>query len=486
MKNKVQRLIWVSSIFTFGLIGYLFSQTSTGNPGKGTLEARLQANSDGTVTVFFRGTPNESYQIRVASGSPENSNAWAVAASNIVAGKDWTAWVDTNVPAVGTWFYQVVPQVANSLAPPAPSRALTIVLPNVAPSPSISEVANRARADLMASNQWLRIQEAADSGRLIGAVNAGDYKTALAILKQYGIADSTLKAMAGRLGQPAARAVLSNAFVKASISVRLWGDDHDVQARIGTLSALGYGQMIWIARSASLDRPGWEKRYDTELAKCPASPIGALEEGLREVNAIEFFRWYDRYAERLHSVTLNWSHLANYSDYNNDAHLEPDLAGGQTWLKAMFQLVKARKPDAFVWVNVVRTSDDSDLQLLGGLSFKPDGLMVRNLATFDSQFSETRDRYLSVVGSETPMVVAGFFGYASFGYESEVMRMWAGLYDSGGANNARNQQTLTSLKAKGKIIAPALIEEEQNLKNLGYRGIAADWSMLQAVSLAGQ
>jgi hypothetical protein len=481
MKNKIQRLVWLGGILTFGLIGYLFAQTTT--PGTGTLEARLRANANGTVSVFFRGVPGESYQIRFTVGNPGDTSAWGVVVTNIVAGNGWTEWVDTHAPAVGQWFYQVVPQIATASAKSLASPGLTVVLTNTVPSLSISEAANQANADALASNQWLHIQEAADGGRLIGAVNAGDYKTALAILQQYGISSSTLQVMASRLGQPPTRAVLNDAFLKASISVSLQGSTEQVQARLNTITALGYGQMIWMARSKSLDRPGWEGRYDAELAKCPLPPIGAVEEGLQEVNVIEFFKWYDRYAERLHSVALNWSHLANYDNESLQVH---DYVSSRAWLNGMYQLVKARKPDAFVWVSIVRMGDDSDLQWLEGLGFAPDGLMVRNQTGFDAHYGQTRNLYLPIVGQNTPMMVAGFFGY-----ESVVTRSWQALDATTGISNPRQKQVaqaqaVTSMKAVGKVIGPELSEEEQHLQSLGYRGIAADWPMLQAVSLAGQ
>lgn len=130
MKGKIQQLFWLGGVLLFGFAAYsVISQSATTSPG--TLEAKLQANADGTVSVLFRGVPGQAYQIGFTDGDPQDANAWQVVAQDVMAGNDWTTWVDTNATAMtGQWFYQVVPQLAATSAQASLSAVTAVTLTN--------------------------------------------------------------------------------------------------------------------------------------------------------------------------------------------------------------------------------------------------------------------------------------------------------------------------------------------------------------------
>lgn len=263
--------------------------------------------------------------------------------------------------------------------------------------------------------------EAADCGRLIDSINAGDVQTAVAILRNYGIAENTLLAMVPYLGQVPANVPLKEPFLKASVAALTLTDPMlktSVRSNLeSAVDSLGYGQPVWIPRRPETRTTA---SYDEDLIQCPVPPIGVLNVRSNEPCFIRYFEWYDRYADLLHSVVLNGPNLSNANlDVNN-------FAQANRILSALFQLIKARKPDAFVWLSVVKKDDRSDEQWLKAMTFRPDGLQISNLRQFHSPFAETRARYLQVVGSDMPMMVNGFYGYEA-ALQTEGKKLAAGL-----------------------------------------------------------
>jgi hypothetical protein len=299
-------------------------------------------------------------------------------------------------------------------------------------------------------------QETEDSRQLVRAVNAGEYVTALEILRGYGITNGTLEGMAARLGRPAQRVTLREPFLKGYVFMSELGKGHKLHRRIRDAVAINYPTPLWVADD--LNMPGWADRCDRELGRMLSPPIAALNLRLPDAQVIRFFKWYSRYADSLHSVGLNWFHLNN--------HDVPDHAEAYQVLNALHQLIRARKPEAFTWLLVERPPDNSDLSWMQTMRFGYDGLMVGNLRDFRSQFAATRQRYLPYVGEETPMVLTGFYGY-----EKPLTKAAADHWGQ-------------ALLRVGEVLSPELSRQEQRVLDLGYRGLVVDWRVVEAVAKA--
>jgi hypothetical protein len=319
--------------------------------------------------------------------------------------------------------------------------------------------------------------EAADCVRLIDAVNAGNAQTALEILHNYGIAENTLLAMATYLGKTPANVPLKEPFLKASFGALTLTDPvvkNHVQTNLqAVIGSLGYGQPVWIP-----NRPQTAATvsYDEDLIHCPVPPIGMVNVRSNEPCFIRYFQWYDRYADYLHSVTLNGPSLSN-PDLDTNSYPQANRI-----LNALFQLIKARKPDAFVWLEVVKEDSRSDEQWLKAMTFRPDGLLISNLRQFHSPFAETRARYARIVGADMPMVVSDFCGYAA-----EIKKtgkvLIAGLANTNRqAGRAQQKAAMAELGGVGALAGPNLTEVETNLQALGYRGISVHWLLLAAIA----
>ena len=244
--------------------------------------------------------------------------------------------------------------------------------------------------------------EAADSALLIDAVNSGDIKTVQKILPAYGVAEDTALDMATRLGQPPARIELSEPFLKASVGAwAVSGTAAKEQVRSQAAPAPGYERPVLVVRRLNVSPV---ESYDTDLMECPLAPIAVLNLKLDDPRFIRFFQGYNRYAERLHSVVLNGEYLMN-----NKLEAK-DYARANRTLNALFQLIKARKPDAFVWLGVDKKDSRFDEAWLKAMTFHPDGLQISNLRQFHSPFERTRQRYMEIVGTNMPMMVMGFYG----------------------------------------------------------------------------
>jgi hypothetical protein len=301
-------------------------------------------------------------------------------------------------------------------------------------------------------------EETADSKQLVNAVNAGEYVTALEILRGYGITNVTLEGMAAHLSHPPQRVTLSEPFLKGYLFMSELGQGKKVWARALKANAINYPTPLWVADN--LNMRDWAVRCDRELARSPVPPIAVLNLRMPDAQVIRFFAWYNRYAEHLHSVGLNWYHLNNF-----DA---PDHAEAFQVLNALQQLIKARKPDAFVWLLVERAPDNSDLSWLRTMTFSYDGLMVGNLRDFSAHFEETRKRYLPLVEEGIPIMLVGFYGY-----EVPLERATALSWD---------ERPSGDLFDVGKIIARELKRKERHLQDLGYRGLVVDWRVVEAVA----
>jgi len=234
--------------------------------------------------------------------------------------------------------------------------------------------------------------EAAASVQLVAAINAGDYVTALGILHGQGLAESTLESMAGRLGQTPQPVGLGDPFLKGYLFMAELGHGKKVWARVMKAHAINYPTPLWTAEM--LNPETWAVRCDRELGRSPVPPIGVLNPAFPQ-EVIRHFQWYDRYAEHLHSVGLNWYRLNNF---DADDHAE-----AYRLLNALYQLIKARKPDAFVWLLVEPTVDKSDVRWLQTMQLGYDGLMVGNLSLLfqgrdrdpDTGLYNFRNRYYS-------------------------------------------------------------------------------------------
>jgi len=315
-------------------------------------------------------------------------------------------------------------------------------------------------------------QETADSMRLIQAVNTGDTQTALGILHAYGVADDTLLAMATRLGIPPTRVGLKETFLKASFAGLTLADPvlkTNVLASLSNaITALGYEQPVWMPSRPDIRAI---RSYDLDLAQCPVAPIAVLNVRLNDPCFIRYFKWYDRYAESLHSVVLNGPNLSN-------AKLDAtDYDQANRTLNALFRLVKARKTDAFAWLGVVNEADRSDEQWLKAMTFMPDGLQISNLRQFHSPFAETRNRYVGIVGSDMPMMVVGFYG------ETAALQERGKMLAAALTNN--DPQAVATVMAQlggiGSVVGPHLAQVETNLQSLGYRGVSTHWLLLAAI-----
>ena len=322
--------------------------------------------------------------------------------------------------------------------------------------------------------------ETSDSTRLIDAVNSGDTSSALSILRKYGVAGAMLQAMASRLGTPSSRVALQEPFLKASVAALAISDPAgktNAWTFSSAASAFGYDRPVWVVRDLGIKAI---TRYDADLAQCPLPPIAVLNVKLDDPRLIRFFLWYDRYAESLHSVALNGENL-------NNIQLDPtNYAEGNRTLNTLFQLIKARKPDAFVWLSVVKEDNRADETWLKAMTFQPDGLQISNLRQFHSPFAKTRERYAVIVGSDTPMMVSGFYGQATALQQQGTMLSAAVTNTDPQARETIEAQAKAQLGGIGAEAGQALAQTETELESLGYRGLSAHWLLLAAVANSSQ
>lgn len=321
-------------------------------------------------------------------------------------------------------------------------------------------------------------EETAAAALLIDAVNAGDTQTALEILHAYGVAEDTLLDMATRLGKSPVRVELKEPFLKASVAALAVVDPTTKeQVRLQAATAVGYERPVWIPRQ--LDTAPIAS-FDADLGQCPLAPIAVLNVKLDDPSFIRYFQWYDRYAESLHSVALNGADLSN-------AKLEVENYGqANRTLNALFQLIKARKPDAFVWLGVVKEDAKTDEPWLKAMTFKPDGLQISNLRQFHSPFAETHRRYVEIVGADMPMMVAGFYGHKDALQEKGDLLFAALNNKNPKARQAAEAKAKAELGNIGTAVGQDLARMEADLQSLGYQGLSVHWLLHAALANSGK
>lgn len=303
----------------------------------------------------------------------------------------------------------------------------------------------------------MRESEAQASRQLVQTLNARDYVSALQILHVHGVTNTTLEAMAEQLVRGPRRQPLQEPFMKGFLLIEEGGGGHRMVQRVWDAASIGYPQPVWVMEG--IRRDFWREQAYKEWSRNLYAPIGVMNPRSAD-EVLRYFKWYNQYAERLHSVNLNWYRLNNFDATN---HAEAFAV-----LNALFQLVKARNPDAFVWLLVEPTVDNSDLRWLQTMRFGYDGLFVGNLRNFTSRFATARQRYVAVVGDSVPMVLTGFYGY-----EEPLVK--AGLLRKGRAR---------AMIEIGQLLAPQLDRYAQKVAELGYRGLIVDWRVIEAVARA--
>jgi hypothetical protein len=398
------------------------------------MEIRLHPNADGTTAVRFRGAVGGIYRIE----SSDNLEAWTVLAEEVTAEAEWTEWNDKRSPATAQRFYRV------TSASGTMRTAMRAVDPNT------------------------------DSERLLASLATKDDATVVSILRANGISDATLAVIATNLNQSPLQVALAEPFFRGAIAVPIKIPADEARAKLAAAEALGYGRRFWVAKDMSA---GWEERYDGQRALFEITPVGVLDFTLGETNLIRWFKWYDRYAEGLHSVVINWTHLSNHvlSDGYTDVN---------TTLSGLYKLIRARKPDAFVWLGVVKKDDRTDETWLRAATFKPDGLLIWNLRQFHSPFEQTRQRYLPLVGADMPMVIAGFYGYKPALLEAGERLEAAKLIADTGERAGAEAEASAKLADVGGLTRDLMERQESKLRGLGYRGLTTHGLLLEAMTRA--
>jgi len=320
--------------------------------------------------------------------------------------------------------------------------------------------------------------ETADAALLVEAVNAGEITTALELLHAYGVSEDTLLAMATRLGKAPPRAHLNEPFLKATYGALATSDPATrAYAQQLAVPQTGYQRPVLVVRRLNHDAIA---NYDFDLAQCQLPPIAVLNISLDDPRFIRFFLWYDRYADQLHSVAINGENL-------NNAKLDVEnYDRACRTLNALFQLIKARNPDAFVWLYVVKQDSPSDEQWLKAMTFQPDGLLIGNLRQFHSPFAQTRRRYAEIVGADMPMMIMDFYGQKAALEAKQQMLLAASQLKDAKARKAAEANALAQLGAVGLEVGGRIEQLEIDLKSLGYRGLSVHWLLWAALANSGK
>jgi hypothetical protein len=288
---------------------------------------------------------------------------------------------------------------------------------------------------------------------LIEAMAGSRYTEVVKLLSASGVNQETVAAMKGRLIQPRSPVVLSEPFVRAAnIGASDGATAEDYDERIRAALKHGFATLFWEINRPEVD---WPARFDRELARFPSPPIAVLNVSPAEPRFIHYFKWYDRYAGRVHSVLINADKLDNYIFKTPDEQREANRV-----LSGLYRLIKARNPAAFVWMRVVWADDQSDIRWLKAMSFEPDGLVLWNLPVFQSPFAEAQKRFRPLVGESTAFLAGEFYGF------------WSLIGSA------------TNLVEAGRGIAASLDGFAQGLGQAGYRGLAPNWMLFKALEEA--
>jgi hypothetical protein len=289
--------------------------------------------------------------------------------------------------------------------------------------------------------------------KLIDALNAAKYADALQVLAEAGVSKPVLAQMKAHLLEPSRTLPQKEPFLKgAFIGAFESAPPAEMKQRIALAQRTGYTQIFWEINSFDST---WPARYDRELAGLPPLPVAVLNVGLNDTNFITYLKWFDRYADRLHSVVLNADNLDNY-DFKSASQQQ----GANRVLNALYRLVKARRPSTFVWVRVVWADDQSDVHWLKALTFEPDGLVLWNLPSFQSPLAAARQRYQPLMSENAPFLIGRFYGFFPL------------------------LTTATNLVEIGRALEANLPAFAQNEEQAGYRGLALDALVFKAIAEA--
>ena len=457
MKQKMQTWFWplLGLIITAACATYLIAKTTGGG-----VAVKVKPNADGTTTVSFPGAAGKTYRVE----SSDDTATWTVVSPDLASSGGAMEWRDTR-PFVESRFYRVT-AVAVAARKSAPTAS-------AGPAPVITSM-QFATVDKIPVTGFADAKEAGDAARLQTAVNQKDYATVAGILRQYGVSDNTVTVMSGRFGQKLAPVPLAEPFLTGVTRMSFAGTPAEVAARGQTLAGMGFGRVYWVAQNLDTN---WPQTCDAQLAALPQPPIGWLNPRLNEPDLIRFFLWYDRYAEKIHSVCLNGEELNNHS-------VKTNYDQANSTLNALFQLIKARKPDAFVWLGVTREYegfDNTDVEWLQAMTFQPDGLQVWGLREFNAPFDFTRHRYASNIGQSTPMMVASFFGYPAELWDQGKAMQTANQLTNAVAAQAAVAAVRQTLAGMGKVLQPLQANMPAALAADGWRGMSGSWLFVQAL-----
>ena len=432
--NGFVGMTWLGVLLVLGLPAiHAVAATGAAVP----LVVRLQPNTNGTTTVRFQGAAGASYRIE----SSDTLDSWTSLAGSVTAQGEWTEWNDIRPAAQAQRFYRVTS------------------------ASGVAQTAMRA------------VDPGTDSERLLTALAGGDTATVISILRNNGVGEASLNRLAANLVQPPPRTPLAHEFYRGCLPVNLPGQRTNAGATWKVAVSLGYDRRCWVVQDL---RSGWGATNTEVVGKYARTNfLGAMNMTLGDTNLVQYFKWFDRNADVVGSVAINWGRLGNHPLPGSSEEVARTLGG-------LFKLVKARKPDAFVWVSVLRVNDNSDVEFLSALPFKPDGLLIWNLDQFNSPFETVRQSYAGVLGDDVPMVVSGFVGYKAVMREKASAIRATNKIKDPAARAAAWTKAESKMAQVGAVSKEAVLDEERHLRELGYRGMILHGFLVEALTRAEQ
>lgn len=454
---KPRTLLLVIALLGAGVLAFhlLANPVPAGSP---SVRLVIRPTSEGGAAVVFEGEAGVRYRLE----STDNLRDWEVLAEGLGGTAGRIEWCDTRPPAARQRFYRAVPvSLAAQKSAGPPLRA--------------------------------------PSDQLVEAVLAGDHASVLVLLRGAGLPNESLARLTNNLAAPVRRVKLPDDFLRATTEIQR-GSTNARAVRYRQAQSRDYHLFCWRAEPFQTN---WPMRADKRLAQVPHQPIGFLQAVPSDPYLIEKFVWFDRYADRLHSVVLNGK------DGDNSAFAAAEYPAANRTLAALYRLIKARRPGTFVWLRVEHRDNQTDVHWLRSLPFRPDGLLVGNLQQFHSPFASVRDQYRRLLGEDLPLMLAGFYGYR------DAVREAAQTFDAINRDVGSAERALAKALAKedsdddipalraaltdrqtalvsaerelarvGRVIAPLLSRQEDHLRSLGYRGLVLHWEVVQALAAA--
>ena len=313
---------------------------------------------------------------------------------------------------------------------------------------------------LLLAFMWICLDcTAAESSRasleIIQALEHQQYDEAAALLRAQGVSAAVTENVKSRLGQAPAPGQWKEPFVKAVLIGPLRSmTPETAQIRMRQAAAAGFDRVFWEIDAVT---NGWEALYDAQLAGFQKPPIAVLNLKTNDAQFIDYFRWYERYASRLHSLVINADDLDNYVFKTEGQRREANRVMGGLW-----QLIKALRPESFVWMRVVWDELNSDRDWIRSMSFKPDGFLVWNIPDFNDPYDKAREKYLKAAGRDVPMVLGAFYGLYPETTQDQNTPVW------------------------GRLIHDNLDAYQRQLTAAGYCGLAPDWRLFHCLALKEQ